>query len=97
LFSQSGDKKGKYSPVTPTTPTKFYSRLHGWVVLSVFALTLVAFLSFVILVVGPEGDKKNRERKLAHEASLEGPKVLAELLGEVRLLRLAVEKLAGQS
>jgi hypothetical protein len=28
--------------------------------------------------------------------SVQGPDVLGELLGEVRLLRLAVEKLAGQ-
>lgn len=44
----------------------------------------------------PEIKKDKIRRELAQQAKVDGPKVLAELLGEVRLLRLAVEKVAGQ-
>jgi hypothetical protein len=66
-------------------------------VFTAFALTLVGFLSYVILVVAPEGARKRLLREAEHRASKERPDVLVELLGEVRLLRLAMEKLARQS
>jgi len=62
--------------------------------MSIFLLGFGSFLYFGVL---PDAEKKRIQRELVQEASLEGPKVLAELLGEVRLLRLAVEKLAGQT
>jgi hypothetical protein len=48
------------------------------------------------LFILPEIKKDKIRRESAQQATVDGPKVLAELLGEVRLLRLAVEKLAGQ-
>jgi len=53
--------------------------------------------SFIYFVVLPAGEENRIRRVSAQQATVDGPKVLAELLGEVRLLRLAVEKLAGQS
>ena len=61
--------------------------------MSLFLLGLGSFMYFGLL---PEAERNKIQRQSAHEASLEGPKVLAELLADVRLLRLAVEKLAGQ-
>jgi hypothetical protein len=101
MFSQSGDKKVNYLTVPPITPTKFYSRLHGWVVFAVFTLTLIGWFSFVYFVLAPSGARKDMLRKAEQQASLDAPKVLAKLLGEMELLRsemnslrLAVEKVA---
>lgn len=44
----------------------------------------------------PEGKRMNMQKEAKHQASLDGPKVLAELLAEVRLLRMAVERLASE-
>jgi hypothetical protein len=54
---------------------------------------LVAFIVFSAYLMyqgpGPGGGKQNIQKEAGHRA-------LAELVGEVRLLRLAVERLAGQ-
>jgi hypothetical protein len=57
----------------------------------------------VFLVAIPEGAKNNLRKEAEYQASVDGPKALAELVGEMRLLRsevsllrLAVENLAAQ-
>jgi hypothetical protein len=60
------------------------------------SIFLLGIGSFVYLFILPEIKKDKIRRELAQQAKVDGPKVLAELLGEVRLLRLAVEKVAGQ-
>jgi hypothetical protein len=60
---------------------------------SIFLLGIGSFIYFGVL---PDAEKYRMQRELAQQAKVDGPKVLAEMLGEVRLLRLAVEKLAGQ-
>jgi hypothetical protein len=58
---------------------------------SIFLLGVGSFVYFFVL---PEVKKDRIRRESAQQAKVDGPKVLAELLGEVRLLRLAVEKLS---
>lgn len=104
MFSQSRDKKVDSSPIPPTTPTTIYSTIHRWVVVAVFLSTFVGWISFVYFVLAPSGASKDMRRKAEQQASLEAPKVLARILGEIEvlksevsLLRSAVEKLSGQS
>jgi hypothetical protein len=61
------------------------------------------FLSFMYLYVAPEGRRKSLQREAEQQASIDGPKVLLELVGEMRVLRSevgllisAVESLAAQ-
>jgi len=59
-----------------------------------FVLFFVFLLGCVIVFIGiPEMKEKKAQRELEFQASVQGPKVLEELLGEIRLLRIAVEKL----
>lgn len=51
----------------------------------------IGFGTFVWLVVIPEGQKTAMRAEMEHEASIKGPKVLEEILEELRLLRAAVE------
>ena len=51
----------------------------------------IGFGTFVWLVVIPEGQKTAMRDEMEHEASIKGPKVLEEILEELRLLRAAVE------
>jgi hypothetical protein len=43
------------------------------------------------LVAIPQGHQKGIRDDMEHEASIRGPKVLEEILVELRLLRVAVE------
>jgi hypothetical protein len=107
MFSQLGDKKAT-SPSIPSvpsvTPEKTSSTDYGSIIFAIVLLVLtVGFLAFVILYVAPEGARKNLQKEAEHQASIQGPKVLAELVDEMRLLRsevsllrFAVENLAAQ-
>lgn len=55
---------------------------------------LVGALWFAFFVAQPEGHRKNAMKQLEHEAEIEGQQVLAEMLVELRKLRVAVEKLS---
>jgi hypothetical protein len=55
------------------------------------AIMSIGFGTFVWLVVVPEGQKTGIRYEMEHEASIRGPKVLEEILAELRLLRVAVE------
>jgi hypothetical protein len=48
--------------------------------------------TFLWLVAIPQGQRKGIRGDMKHEASIRGPKVLEEILEELRLLRIAVEK-----
>ena len=48
--------------------------------------------TFICLVAIPQGQQKGIRDDMEHEASIRGPKVLEEILEELRLLRIAVEK-----
>jgi hypothetical protein len=52
----------------------------------------IGFGTFVWLIVVPEGQKTSIRYEMEHEAAIRGPKVLEEILEELRLLRVAVEK-----
>jgi hypothetical protein len=77
---------------------------YGAVTFAVCALIFwTGFLGFVYLYVLPEGARKNLQKEVEHQASIDGSKALAELVGEMRLLRsevsllrFAVENLAAQ-
>lgn len=47
--------------------------------------------TFIWLVAIPQGQRKGIRDDMEHEASIRGPKVLEEILVELRLLRVAVE------
>jgi hypothetical protein len=47
--------------------------------------------TFIWLVAIPQGQQKGIRDEMEHEASIKGPKVLEEILEELRLLRAAVE------
>lgn len=61
-----------------------------WILFGV--IMSIGFGTFVWLVVIPEGQKTAMRDEMEHEASINGPKVLEEILEELRLLRVAVEK-----
>jgi len=61
-----------------------------------FVGMLLCFLAPILYFTAMEIAKKDRiRRELAQQTSVDESKVLAELLGEVKLMRLAIEKLAG--
>lgn len=60
-----------------------------WILFGV--IMSIGFGTFVWLVVIPEGQKTAMRDEMEHEASIKGPKVLEEILEELRLLRAAVE------
>jgi len=104
MFSQSRDKKVDSSPIPPTTPTTIHSKIHRWMVVAVTLFTIIGWFSFVYFVLAPSSASKDMLRKAEQQASLEAPKVLAKILGEIEvlksevsLLRSAVEKLGGPS
>lgn len=86
------DKKGN----NPAVPSKSLLNDPGFPNFLIFVtIFILGFGSFVYFIVLPGAEENRTRRVLAQQATVDGPKVLAELLGEVRLLRLAVEKLAG--
>jgi hypothetical protein len=95
MSSQYGDKNGNYSPILPGSSKKAASYSYGDLFFVVLLVAFIVFMAYAMFHV-PEGAKKNLWMEAEYEASVDGPKVLAELVGQVRLLRLAAEKLAGQ-
>jgi len=85
ISSQFGSKDGNYSPILPGPSKKAAPYSYGDLF---FVFLLVAFIIYFAYTMyqGPGGGSKNIQK----EADL------AELVGEVRLLRSAVEKIAGQ-
>ena len=104
MFSQPGEKKGTPPPVPSAAPEQTASKDYGSIIFGIIVLTFLGvMLAIVFLVAIPEGAKNNLKKEAEHQASIDGPKVLAELVGEMRLLRSevsllrsAVEKIAGQ-
>ena len=104
MFSQLGDKESTPPPVPSVTPEKTSSTDHGSIIFGIIILAFfVGLLAIVILVAIPEGAKNNLRKEAEYQASVDGPKALSELVGEMRLLRsevsllrLAVENLAAQ-
>jgi len=82
--SQFGNKDGNYSPILPGASKKVASYTYGDLF---FVFLLVAFIIYFahIMYQGPGGGSKNIQMETG----------LAELVGEVKLLRLAVENLGG--
>jgi len=60
-----------------------------WIIFGV--VMSIGFGTFVWLVVIPESQKTAMRAEMEHEASIKGPRVLEEILEELRLLRAAVE------
>ena len=52
---------------------------------------LLGFGALMYFVAIPRGEKIRIRDEMEHEASIKGPKVLEEILEELRLLRVAVE------
>jgi hypothetical protein len=104
MFSQLGDKESTPPPVPSTAPEQTAPKDYGSIIFGVIILLfIVGCLAIVILVAIPEGAKNNLRKEAEHQASIDGPKALAELVGEMRLLRsevsllrLAAENLAAQ-
>jgi hypothetical protein len=98
--SQSGDKQsGNDTPIPPSEQKENLPLLQdpGFRKFLFFVTVLfVGLFSFLWLVIIPEGEKAKMRKEMEHVASVKGPEVLEELLGEVRLLRLAVERLGDQ-
>ena len=103
-FSQLGDKESTPPPVPSPAPEQTGSNDYGSIIFGVIILLFIVGCSaMVFLVAIPEGAKNNLRKEAEHQASIDGPKALAELVGEMRLLRsevsllrFAVEKLAAQ-
>jgi hypothetical protein len=104
MFSQLGDKKSTPPMVPSAAPKQTASNGHGDFMFGALILVLiVGFVAFVTLVAIPMDAKNKLQKEAERQASIAGPKVLAELAGEMRLLRsevsllrLAVENLAAQ-
>jgi len=60
-----------------------------WILFGV--IMSIGFGTFLWLVIIPEGRKIAMRDEMEHEASIKGPRVLEEILEELRLLRAAVE------
>jgi hypothetical protein len=88
ISSQFQNKDGNYSPILPGPSKKVAPYTYGDLFM---VFLLVAFIIFFAYLMyqgpGPGGGEQNIQKEAGHRA-------LAELVGEVRLLRLAVEKLA---
>jgi hypothetical protein len=104
MFSQLGDKESTPPPVPSAAPEQTASSDYSSLIFGLFILALIiGFAALMILLVIPEGAKNNLRKEAEHQASIDGPKALAELVGEMRLLRsevsllrFAVENLAAQ-
>jgi hypothetical protein len=63
----------------------------------ILGLGAVAFISvtmhMALFVAKPAGDRKNALREAEREATIQSQRVLAEILVELKKLRVAVEKL----
>jgi hypothetical protein len=91
--SQPEDKKTIEPPV-PSIQKKDTSKdtdiaLITWILFCI--LLSIGFGTFICLVAIPQGQRKGVRDEMEHEASTRGPKVLEEILMELRLLRVAVE------
>ena len=103
VFSQLGERKGTPPPIPSAAPEQTAPKDYGSIIIGIIMLAfLVGMLAVVFLVAIPEGAKKNLQRQAEHQASIDGPKALAQLVGEMKLLRsevsllrLAVENLAA--
>lgn len=104
MSSQPGEKKGTPPPIPSAASEQTAPKDYGSIIFGVFLLALiVGFAALITFVAIPEGAKNNLKKEAEYQASIDGPKALAELVGEMRLLRsevsllrTAVEKIAGQ-
>jgi hypothetical protein len=104
MFSQLEDKESTPPPVSSAAPEQTTSSDYSSLIFGLFILALiVGFAALLHFLVIPEGAKNNLRKEAEHQASVDGPKMLSELVGEMRLLRsevsllrLAVENLAAQ-
>ena len=88
--SQFGNKDSNYSPILPGPSTKTASYTYGDLFMVFLLVAFIVFFAYLMYQgPGPGGGKQNIQKEAGHRA-------LAELVGEVRLLRLAVERLAVQ-
>lgn len=93
MFSQFEDQKGNIPPVHANPQEKELTLLTD-----VGFRKLISFATIFVLILGsvqcfgvlPEAERTKVQRELAQG------KVLEALLGEVKLLRLAVERLSDQ-
>jgi hypothetical protein len=104
MFSQLGHKKSTPPSITPAAPEQTAPSDYGSILFGVFVLVfMVGFSALVTYHIMPAVAKQNLQKEAEHQASIDGPKALAELVGEMRLLRsevsllrFAVENLAAQ-
>jgi hypothetical protein len=104
MFSQFGDKESIPPPVPSPAPEQTAPNDYSSMIFGLFIMALITgFAALMIFLVIPEGAKNNLRKEAEYQASVDGPKALAELVGEMRLLRsevsflrLAVENLAAQ-
>jgi hypothetical protein len=104
ISSQLGDKESTPPPVPSAAPEQTGPNGYGSIIFGVIMLAIiVGFAAFVTFFAIPEGARINLRKEAEYQASIDGPKALAELVGEMRLLRsevsmlrLAVENLAAQ-
>jgi len=104
MISQSGDKESTPPQVPSAAPEQTDSNDYGSILFGLFILVvIVGFAALIVFLVIPEGAKNNLRKEAEYQASIDGPKALAELVGEMRLLRsevsllrVAVENLAAQ-
>jgi hypothetical protein len=103
-ISQPEDKKGDSSPIPSIAKKETVSDYYLAILLGVAAVVfIVGWSAYVTWYLAPADAKKNLQREAEHQASIDGPKVLLELVGEMRLLRSelshlrsAVENLAAR-
>jgi hypothetical protein len=62
------------------------------ILFSIGAVILFLFGWLIFSVLIPGSRRVEAEKKAAYEASLAGPKILEELLEEIKLIRIALEK-----
>jgi len=91
--SQSEDEKDHSLLIASRqkkVPTKGFD-LAAILGISAGVIMLLGIGALLFFVAIPEGEKKRIRDEMEHEASIKGPKVLEEILEELRLLRVAVE------
>jgi hypothetical protein len=104
MISPSGEKQSTPPPVSSAAPEQTAPKDYSSIIFGLFIMTLIiGFAALMIFLVIPEGAKNNLRKEAEYQASIDGPKALAELVGEMRLLRSevsllrsAVENLAAQ-
>ena len=104
MISPSGEKESTPPQVPSAAPEQTDSNGYGSIIFGVVLLVIiVGFAAFVTFFAIPEGARINLRKEAEHQASIDGPKTLSELVGEMRLLRsevsllrLAVENIAAQ-